>query len=286
MHKSGKTLTPQYTLELDDCSVVLNDHLGAGISLTYLDQRLCSACGQRTRKLYNRSYCYDCFSSLARCDLCIVSPDRCHIHLGTCREPTWAEGFCMQPHTVYLSNTSGPKVGITRAGREHRRWVDQGASSARKIIHAPSRRAAGVVEAFFKRYVQDRTDWRRLVSGRGEPANLEELAQFLQRKMPALESIEQGFVPAQEMQALAWSQGEPTIDILYPVDKFSPAQRLKLSSEQPKICDNLRGIVGQYLLLSQGVINILDYQSAGLHVALGEPIVIASHADTDQLSLF
>ena len=116
---------------------------------------------------------------LARCDLCFVSPERCHYHVGTCREPEWAEGVCWQPHTVYLALSSGPKVGITRAGREWRRWVDQGAVIARPLARVASRRLAGLLESFLKRWVADATDWRRLVRGERKLVSLEELSRQL-----------------------------------------------------------------------------------------------------------
>ena len=47
-------------------------------------------------------------------DLCIVKPQLCHYHKGICREPQWGEQNCMQPHIVYLANSSGVKVGITK----------------------------------------------------------------------------------------------------------------------------------------------------------------------------
>lgn len=52
---------------------------------------------------------------------------RCHYDAGTCREPSWGEQFCMTDHIVYLSNSSGVKVGITRATQLPTRWIDQGA---------------------------------------------------------------------------------------------------------------------------------------------------------------
>lgn len=282
----NEQLVPKYALQLDERSVVLNDYVGCGMTISYLDERVCSECGQSTPKFYNRNFCYACFSTLARCDLCFVSPDRCHIHLGTCREPQWAQDFCMQPHTVYLSSTSDAKVGITREGREHRRWVDQGAGRAVKLIWAPTRRAAGVVEAFIKRYVHDKTDWRRLVSGRVKTPDLAELAAFLREKIPLLADIDQGFVPAHEMQALRWHTAQEIVEVKYPVASYAPAERLKLARENPTICDNLYGIVGQYLLLSQGVINLLEYQAGGLQIALGEPVTLDPRQGSDQLSLF
>ena len=60
---------------------------------------------------------------LARCDLCILRPELCHYHKGTCREPSWGENNCLSPHIVYLANTSGVKVGITRETQIPTRWM-------------------------------------------------------------------------------------------------------------------------------------------------------------------
>ncbi len=117
-------------------------------------------CGASTRKSYGDGYCYPCFKTLARCDLCVVSPDRCHYAAGTCREPAWGEAFCMQPHVVYLANSAGAKVGITKPENLPGRWLDQGATQAVVIMRTHSRHQAGCVEAALARHVSDRTDWR------------------------------------------------------------------------------------------------------------------------------
>ena len=105
--------TVAYELELGGQLIRLNDWLGKSVQIEYLQQIECIHCGRKTKKSFNQGYCYPCFSSLAQCDMCIMSPEKCHYHLGTCREPEWGLAHCMKPHIVYLSNTSGAKVGIT-----------------------------------------------------------------------------------------------------------------------------------------------------------------------------
>jgi len=275
-----------YTLAVGDEQVTLSDHLGAGVTLTYIGDPRCVFCGASVKKLYSAGHCYDCARSLARCDLCVVSPERCHFHLGTCREPTWGEDFCMQPHVVYLANTSGPKIGITRANRTRRRWLDQGASQAMVVVHAPTRRAAGVVEAHFKRKLNDRTDWRRLVSRAGRPVQLVELAHQLRASLPSFDTLQNEVLPGSECNDLTWHVDQAPVAIAYPVLSYSPATRLQVSQEQPQICDNLQGIVGQYLLFSQGVINLSDYRGTALDMELGASFARHDLASTDQLSLF
>ena len=150
-------LTVSYSVQLDDLKVAVKP--GQGWTLRWCGGARCRQC--RVEITSQREYCYHCFTSLARCDLCVMSPDRCHHHEGTCREPEWGDAFCMRPHTVYLALSSVPKVGITRQGRERRRWADQGAYRALPLMQVPSRRLAGVLERACARWVTDRTDWRR-----------------------------------------------------------------------------------------------------------------------------
>src|SRR6266446_5306474 len=154
-----------YRLPIGDVELPLNACLGKTMCIEYTGAITCIACGQRTKKSFNQGYCFRCFSTLARCDLCMVKPELCHFAQGTCREPAWGLATCMQPHYVYLANSSGLKVGITRASQIPTRWLDQGAAQALLCFRVPTRRQAGLVEVVLKRYVADRTDWRKLLIG-------------------------------------------------------------------------------------------------------------------------
>ena len=126
----------------DQPPIPLNERIGRTLSFSYQDLIRCTYCNRRTKKSYNNGYCFLCFRQLARCDQCIVKPEQCHFHLGTCREPDWGQRVCMQHHIVYLSYTSHIKVGITRMPNVPRRWYDQGATAALPIYQAPTRRAS------------------------------------------------------------------------------------------------------------------------------------------------
>ena len=132
-----------YALPLGDEKIPLQPFLGKNIALHFSGNIRCVHCDRNTGKSFNQGYCYPCFKRLARCDTCIMSPHKCHYHEGTCREPIWGDEFCMQDHIVYLANSSGVKVGITRASQVPTRWIDQGAVQGLPILRVRSRRQSG-----------------------------------------------------------------------------------------------------------------------------------------------
>ena len=78
----------------------------------------------------------------------------------------------MTPHIVYLANSSGLKVGITRANQIPTRWIDQGAHQALAILRVATRQQSGLVEDLFRSQVGDRTNWRAMLKGEAEQADL------------------------------------------------------------------------------------------------------------------
>ena len=242
-------------------TIVLNDVLGRGIEFQFLDRITCQHCGTRTNKSYSEGYCYPCFKRLARCDLCVVSPDRCHYHLGTCREPDWGESFCMQPHHVYLANSAGPKVGITGTGNELGRWIDQGANQGLLMLAARTRRLAGIVEVSLTEHITDRTDWRRLVS---QDAPRVELADYREELRTRLTQLPEG---------VSWLQNQTASILHYPVTRYGTRiTRLRLD-ETPNVRGTLLGIKGQFLLFDHGVFNVRQHTSYHVRVTvMSEPL--------------
>lgn len=275
----------RYIAEMDSGVVVLDEHLDAGITLRLSGNARCRHCDAPMRRHFGAGYCYACFSTLARCDLCVMSPDRCHYHLGTCREPDWGDDFCMQPHWVYLALTSGPKVGITRHERLLERWMDQGATRGLKLAQAPTRRAAGVLEALLKRFVNDRTDWRRLVTGITTSVDLPRLASQLRRDADLSAGLRGSWLPADEARGVQWLPNADVVELEYPLRGHSPAVRLPLDAQNPAVRENLCGIMGQYLMLSRGVVNVADVLPLGVDLEIGPPHVLDPD-DDEQMSLF
>ena len=80
----------------------------------------------------------------------------------------------LQPHIVYLANSSNVKVGVTRKTQVPTRWIDQGAQEALEIVEVPNRYLAGVTEVALKNYVSDKTNWREMLKGIATAENLED----------------------------------------------------------------------------------------------------------------
>lgn len=246
----------RYALLLDDQHIPLNPLVGRVIKLVYRGGIRCVHCGRACKKSFDQGFCYPCFKTLARCDICIVSPEKCHFHLGTCREPEWAGVFCMSDHIVYLANASGAKVGITRANQLPTRWIDQGAVQALPILRVRTRQLAGLVESILRAHVSDRTNWRAMLMGDPEPVDLCALRdQLFARCRGALDELAQRF----GIQALQRLDAVPCIDISYPVLAYPVKVASHDFDKNPVAEGRLLGIKGQYLIFDTGVLNVRKY---------------------------
>jgi len=245
----------RYSLSVGNETVDMNALVGKHIELTFSQRITCSNCGNRTNKSFSQGYCFPCARSLARCDMCIMKPETCHHHLGTCREPEWGLANCFSSHVVYLANSSGIKVGITRKTNTPGRWIDQGAVSALPILEVKTRLDSGKIEIALKSYVADKTNWRTMLKNEVEDVDLELKRYELLAEMPSL---------IHELQAIPIK--DETINISYPVLKY-PTKIVSLNFDKtPSISGVLQGIKGQYLLLDGGVLNLRKFSS--YHLAL------------------
>ncbi len=251
------TAQATYQLHLGDQIIDINALLGKILRLEHLGQINCQHCGRSTRKSYAQGYCYPCMQSLPQCDLCIMSPERCHYHAGTCRDASWGEQFCMQPHVVYLANSSALKVGITRVNQMPTRWLDQGACQAMPIMQVATRKLSGQVETVLKNYVADKTNWRSLLKGPAAEIDLlAERDRLLAQADEPLQALLAGVAPVD----YCWLEHMPS-QINYPVSQY-PAKVISHNlDKEPVLEDRLMGIKGQYLIFSQRVINIRKYSS-------------------------
>lgn len=245
-----------YSLPLSDQRVALNPLLGRELTLTHTGQIFCVHCRRKTRKSFNQGYCYPCFVSLAQCDRCIMKPELCHFHHGTCREPSWGEAFCFQPHFVYLANSSGVKVGITRQTQIPTRWIDQGAEQALPIMKVTSRHVSGLVEVAIAKHVSDKTSWQRMLKNRIEPLDLKAFRDRLLRQCAAdLEEIGR----LDDGAAIEFLPDAEIVDIEFPVAVFPNKVKSCNFDKQPVVSGVLQGIKGQYLIFDSGVINIRKF---------------------------
>ncbi|MFJ4393116.1 DUF2797 domain-containing protein [Pseudomonas soli] len=253
----------QYSFRLDDTEVPVNPLIGQSIRLEYLGAIHCSHCGKRTKTSFSQGYCYPCMTKLAQCDVCIMAPERCHYDAGTCREPSWGEQFCMTDHVVYLANSSGIKVGITRATQLPTRWLDQGASQALPIMRVATRQQSGLVEDVLRSQVPDRTNWRALLKGDAEVLDLPAIREEI------FDACADGIRALQERFGLQAIQPLPDAEVVqmrYPVEAY-PKKIVSFNLDKdPVVEGTLLGIKGQYLIFDTGVINIRKYTAYQLAV--------------------
>lgn len=253
----------QYVFRLDDQELAVNPLIGKTLRLEYLGAIHCSHCGRKTKTSFSQGYCYPCMKKLAQCDICIMSPERCHYDAGTCREPSWGEQFCMTDHVVYLANSSGVKVGITRATQIPTRWMDQGASQALPIFRVATRQQSGFVEDLLRTQVADKTNWRALLKGDAAPVDLPAIRDQLFASCGAgLTELQQRF----GIQAIQPLSDQQPVDIRYPIEAY-PAKISSFNLDKNPLAEGtLLGIKGQYLMFDTGVINIRKYTSYQLAV--------------------
>lgn len=246
----------QYELLLSDQVMPLNPFIGKPIKLVYTGNIFCVHCGRATKKSFNQGYCYPCFISLAQCDMCIMKPETCHYAAGTCREPAWGEAFCMQPHYVYLANSSGIKVGITRENQIPIRWIDQGAVQALPIFKVQSRYVSGLVEVVIAKHISDKTSWQQMLKNNVEELDLAaKRDELMETCKTELTDITQRF----GVQAIECLPNEQAVDIYYPVNRYPDKVKSFNLDTNPEVSGILEGIKGQYLLLDTGVINLRKY---------------------------
>jgi len=248
--------TVQYFLPVGDQEVHLNPLIGQPIKLIYQGAINCTHCGRKTNKSFSQGYCYPCFKSLPQCDQCIIKPELCHFHEGTCRDSTWGEQFCFQDHYVYLANSSGVKVGITRGTQIPTRWIDQGAVQALPILRVSTRLQSGKVERLLGEHVADKTNWRKMLKNEVEDLDLslkrDQLFNECEDGLAALET-EYG------IQAIQRLTDAEQIEINYPVLNYPQKVSSLNFDKTEEVSGILQGIKGQYLILDTGVINIRKF---------------------------
>jgi len=253
----------EYQMVFGEQKVPMNTYLGKQLQLDFQGVINCIHCDRKTNKSFSQGYCYPCFKRLAQCDMCIMSPEKCHYAAGTCREPEWGEAHCMIDHTVYLANTSGLKVGITRDFPT--RWMDQGASQAQPIFRVSNRLQSGLVETVFKNHIADKTNWQAMLKGSAEPRDLEQARLELMAECAAeIESLQQ----QHGIQSIVVLEGAEQISINYPVLEYPTKVKSLNLDKTPSVGGTLMGIKGQYLIFDTGVINIRKYGGYSLSLSL------------------
>lgn len=238
----------KYKLNIHGEDILMNNLIGKNIKIEWSGKVICD-CGKIMKKFYRSGFCYECFYSSPKASQSIFKPELCTAHLDIEeRDLVWEREFQLAPHYVYLANSSGIKVGITRGTQGVIRWMDQGASQAILFAEVPNRRFSGDIEVALKKYVNDITNWRRMLSGVPDPVDLVKIKEELISYVPI--ELKKYILPVNNVT-----------EIKYPVQEY-PKKIVSVKLDKlPNIEGELKGIKGQYLLLdSDRVFNIRSHE--------------------------
>ena len=238
-----------YSLPIGESILDMNSLIGKRIYIKYSGRINCIHCGRETASSFMQGYCYPCFISLPQTDECILHPELCQAHNGISRNMEWSEMNCLQDHFVYLAYTPDLKVGVTRFSQVPTRWIDQGARQAIRLARTPNRYLAGLIEVFLKGHVADKTNWRKMLSGKDTEG--QDIRSEKKRIIDLLPGEWSEFI----------SRDETVTEIHYPVKEYPLKVNPVNLDKDPFIEGTLSGIKGQYLLFSGGrVLNVRKYQ--------------------------
>ncbi|HBH07763.1 MAG TPA: DUF2797 domain-containing protein [Flavobacteriales bacterium] len=236
---------------------LLNNIIGKEVVLTHTSNKECIVCGKSIKKTYGQGFCYPCFQNAPENSECIIKPELCEGHLGKGRDPEWEQKHHNQPHVVYVAQTEGVKVGVTRKDQVPTRWIDQGASRARVLAEFPYRQLAGKMEIALKSNWSDRTNWRKMLTNQPPERGFSELYQKI--KSEAQNHFNEYLVS--ENNAL---------ELNYPVEIYPKRIRSISFDKTPYIRQKLAGIRGQYLIFESGnVLNIRKFSGYEITIEIG-----------------
>jgi hypothetical protein len=245
-----------YFLNLDKKPYPVNQHIGKLLGLKWSGTITCIECGRKTRKSYDQGYCFVCSRDLPENAMCSVRPELCVHEKGNDADREFWRTYCNIDHFVYLSLTSGVKVGITRHTNIPNRWIDQGAVKGLIIAKVPERVLSGQIEVVLAKHFADKTNWRKMLKGGIEEVDLLALREEAHQLFP--ESLK-GYAV----------KDETVLELVYPVESVPEKITSHNLDKIPEFTDRLTGIKGQYLIFETRVINMRKY--TGYHVEFDFP---------------
>lgn len=244
----------QYYLEFENDFLHVNQVLNANLHLRLIKHQ-CLNCGL-DRPIYRQGFCRSCFFEIPSAGEWIMHPELSTAHLNKeDRDLEYEKKVQLQPHIVYLANSSNVKVGVTRKTQVPTRWIDQGAHEAIEIVEVPNRYLAGITEVALKDHVGDKTNWRKMLTNKVDDEDLVAWRNKLKQ-----------FIPEEAISYFIESNKET--ELRFPVIKYPEKVKSLNLDKTPEYQGKLTGIKGQYLLFEdQTVFNIRG--SEGYYVALG-----------------
>ena len=242
-----------YYLVFKEHYIHMNQLLDKTLSIKFKGYE-CLACGEN-KKIFKQGMCYDDFYKQPNVGDWIMKPELSTAHLDIeDRDLEYEKKVQLQPHIVYLANSSNIKVGVTRKTQVPFRWIDQGAHEAIEIVETPNRYLAGITEVALKDHVADKTNWRKMLTNTMVDESLEDAKATLKKFLP--EEVQPYFI-----------ENNKETHLEFPVLQYPEKVKSLNLDKTPQYSGKLKGIKGQYLLFEDNtVFNIRN--SEGYVVAI------------------
>ena len=224
----------QYYLDMGIDFLHMNQLINKELQLSFVGYE-CLNC-HLDKKIYRQGFCKSCFFDIPQAADWIMKPELSKAHLDEeDRDLAYEKQVQLQPHIVYLANSSNVKVGVTRKQQVPTRWIDQGAHEAIEIVEVPNRYLAGITEVALKEHVADKTNWRKMLQNDIEDENLVEWRDKLKE-----------FIPDEAKEYFIENNTETNLQ--FPVLKYPSTPKSLNLEKTPNYQGKLVGIKGQYLI--------------------------------------
>jgi len=237
-----ENLSPiQYYLDMGSDFINVNQLLDRDIQLQFVAYE-CLNC-HLNKTIYRQGFCKSCFFEIPQAADWIMRPELSTAHLDKeDRDLAYEKSVQLQPHIVYLANSSNVKVGVTRKQQVPTRWIDQGAHEAIEFVEVPNRYLAGITEVALKEYISDKTNWRKMLTNDIEDVDL--VAE--KEKLSA-------YIPSEVLTYYSQASSSET-HIQFPVLRY-PEKVKSLNLEKRKtFSGTLKGIKAQYLIFEDDTV--------------------------------
>ena len=233
----------EYYLDVGTDFIAMNQLIDRTIQLDFIGHQ-CLNCNL-DKPIYRQGFCRSCFFETPLAGDWIMRPELSKAHLDQeDRDLAFEKEIQIQPHIVYLANSSNVKVGVTRKQQVPTRWIDQGAHEAIEVVEVPNRYLAGITEVALKEHISDKTNWRKMLINDIEDVDLVAVKHQLS-----------AYIPEEVRPYYKENSSETAIE--FPVKAF-PSKVKSLNLEKTTSYSGvLKGIKGQYLIFEdQTVFNI------------------------------
>lgn len=230
----------QYYLVFEHDYLNMNQALGKAMRIQFIKHQ-CLNCGE-DKPIYRQGFCQSCFFETPLAGDWIMKPELSTAHLNKeDRDLEYEKKMQLQPHIVYLANSSNIKVGVTRKSQVPTRWIDQGAHEAIEIVETPNRYLAGITEVALKDHVSDKTSWQKMLTNRIEDVDLVEWRNKLK-----------SYIPDEALDHFIENNEETHLE--FPVLQYPDKVKSLNLDKTPDYEGILKGIKGQYLIFEDSTV--------------------------------